>query len=147
MTGRLAAAATTLSTPGGTHSAVLGSRAQGPARVRGLESVRLRSRTTRDRAAGTPVDHGLPAEAVPDAPADPACTPGATPVMRGRSFGPAHREMHTGVHDPVTAARHAGPVADVLRTGLPGDLAGLGDVPTGRAAAWPGVRAVKGVRR
>ncbi|WP_406162158.1 hypothetical protein [Streptomyces canus] len=37
--------------------------------------------------------------------------------------------------DPVTAAEHAGPVVDALRTGLLTDLVGLGDVLTGRAMA------------
>jgi ornithine cyclodeaminase len=74
------------------------------------------------------------------------------------------------VDDPATAAEHAGPVVDALRTGLLTDLVGLGDVLTGRAvarttpgdivyynsvglgiqdaaAAWAVVRAAKGERR
>ncbi|MGX1478775.1 UNVERIFIED_CONTAM: alanine dehydrogenase [Streptomyces canus] len=137
---------------------------------------------------------GSAEEAVSGASLVAACTLSTTPVVHGEwlapgctvvsvgSFEPTRREVdtdvlrravHSGavvVDDPATAAEHAGPVVDALRTGLLTGLVGLGDVLTGRAvaraapgdivyynsvglgiqdaaAAWAVVRAAKGERR
>lgn len=170
------------------------------ARVRDLKTVRLWSPTPRHRAraAETLAELGFPAEAVGSAEEAvsgaslvAACTLSTTPVVHGEwlapgctvvsvgSFEPTRREVDTDVlrrsatvvvDDPATAAEHAGPVVDALRTGLLTELVGLGDVLTGRAvartapgdivyynsvglgiqdaaAAWAVVRAAKGERR
>ncbi|MDH6515337.1 alanine dehydrogenase [Streptomyces sp. SAI-135] len=109
---------------------------------------------------GLPVEAaGSAEEAVTGASLVAACTLSTTPVVRGEwlapgctvvsvgSFEPTRREVDAEVlrravlsgavvvDDPATAAEHAGPVVDALRTGLLTDLVGLGDVLTGRAAA------------
>ncbi|MDH6606180.1 alanine dehydrogenase [Streptomyces sp. SAI-208] len=109
---------------------------------------------------GLPVEAaGSAEEAVTGASLVATCTLSTTPVVRGEwlapgctvvsvgSFEPTRREVDAEVlrravlsgavvvDGPATAAEHAGPVVDALRTGLLTDLVGLGDVLTGRAAA------------
>jgi ornithine cyclodeaminase len=137
------------------------------ARVRELKSVRLWSPTPhrRARAAETLAAERLPVEpadsaeaAVRGASLVAACTLSTTPVVRGRwldpgctvvsvgSFEPTRREVDAEVvrrsaavvvDDPRTAAEHAGPVVDAVRSGLltVDDLVPLGEVLTGRRAA------------
>jgi ornithine cyclodeaminase len=94
-------------------------------------------------------------EAVTGASLVAACTLSTTPVVRGAwlapgctvvsvgSFEPTRREVDADVlsraaavvvDDPATAARHAGPIVDLLRTGRPAgkEPIGLGAVLTGR---------------
>jgi ornithine cyclodeaminase len=122
---------------------------------------RHRARAARELAdLGLPAEAaGSAEEAVTGASLVAACTLSSTPVVRGEwlapgctvvsvgSFEPTRREVdtevlrravHSGavvVDDPATAAEHAGPVVDALRTGLLTKPLGLGDVLTGRAAA------------
>ncbi|MEU5342524.1 ornithine cyclodeaminase family protein [Streptomyces sp. NPDC020766] len=94
-------------------------------------------------------------EAVAGLPMVAACTLSSTPVVRGEwlapgctvvsvgSFEPSRSEVDTEVvrraaavvvDDPETAAEHAGPVVEALRSGTlaPDDLIPLGGVLTGR---------------
>ncbi|MET7736025.1 hypothetical protein ABZT02_32375 [Streptomyces sp. NPDC005402] len=99
-----------LTAPDSTHLAVPDPGSGAPARVRRIARARTPSTTP---VYGDRLAHG--------------CT-----VVSGGSFEPARREAGT---DQGAPAEHAGPVADAIRAGLPSDLAGLGEVPTGRTAA------------
>ncbi|MFI0543846.1 ornithine cyclodeaminase family protein [Streptomyces sp. WSLK1-3] len=131
-----------------------------------LWSPTPRHRTRAARALadlGLPVEAaGSAEEAVTGASLVAACTLSTTPVVRGEwlapgstvvsvgSFEPTRREVDPEVlrravlsgavvvDDPATAAEHAGPVVDALRTGLLTELVGLGAVLTGRATARTG---------
>ncbi|WAU83956.1 ornithine cyclodeaminase family protein [Streptomyces sp. Qhu-G9] len=105
----------------------------------------------------------LPEEAVAGLPMVAACTLSRTPVVRGEwlapgctvvsvgSFEPSRSEVDPAVlrraaavvvDDPATAAGHAGPVVDALRSGTLAhdDLIPLGAVLTGRREARTSAR-------